>query len=89
VLGKRRLIAYPLVFAAVALVSLAVSGYMLVEVVAGRNSGWTLLVLPGLLFLVLYCGTIGIAGVYFVATGRRWTMATRIGNVLVRLNSNV
>jgi hypothetical protein len=89
ILGKRRLLGYALGFAASAVLCLAASGYAIAEVAVDEKSAWTLLALPALLFLVLYCGLVGFAGMYFAATGRRWPRAKMIDRVLGRLNSNI
>jgi hypothetical protein len=88
ILGRRRLIGYPLGFAAVAVLCLAASGYVIAEVAMERKSAWTLLLLPALLFLVLFCGLVVFGAIYYAATGRRWK-PTKVDRVLRRLNSNI
>jgi hypothetical protein len=89
ILGRRRVTGYPLGFAAVAVLCMAASSYVIAEVAMDEKSAWTLLLLPAFLFLVLFCGIVGFAGMYFAVAGRRWSKAEKIDRVLGRLNSNI
>jgi hypothetical protein len=89
ILGRRRLIAYPIAFGVVAVICLGAIAYMVVGAATGERSAWTLLALPAPLFLVLYCGTIAIGGAYYLATGQRWPQGNALGRIFGRLNSNI
>jgi hypothetical protein len=89
ILGKRRLVAYPAGFFAVALAATGYSVYVIVEVASRKSCVWMLAALPAFVAIIAFCGSIAYAGVYFVATGRRWPRADMLERIARRLNSRV
>jgi hypothetical protein len=85
ILGRRRLVGYPLGFCLIA----AALGYELAEILTDTSSAWTLLLLPAFLFIVLFFGYLGAVGLYFAATGRRLPKAEKFDRLFARLNSRI
>lgn len=83
ILGPRRLVGYPLGFCVIAVLGLVTFGYEL------TRSAWSLLMLPAFLFIVLFFGYVGVAGLYFAATGRRMPKTEKIRRLFARLKSNI
>lgn len=76
-------------FLAAAVASGGFGIYTIIEVAWGRQSVWTLAMLPAVVALAAFCWVIAYAGIYHLVTGRRWPGADRIGRVAERLNSNL
>jgi hypothetical protein len=87
ILGRRRLTWYALCSVAVSVTFGGFGVYLIVQVLGGRRSGWTLLGLPPFVVISTFAGLFAYAIAYGTLTGRKWPRAALVARFFEIVNN--
>jgi H+/Cl- antiporter ClcA len=87
ILGRRRLTWYALCSVAVSVTFGGFGVYLIIQVLGGRRSGWTLLGLPPFVVISTFAGLFAYAIAYGTLTGRKWSRAVLVARFFEIVNN--